>query len=59
MQPNLMPMLLDFDEIGDMFNYFMMSFWVVILTPGMVQFFFMIFKKIQFKKSFGFFNTHT
>ena len=54
-----MPMQFDYDEIGDMFTYFMISFGALILTPGMVQFFFMIFKKIQFKKSFGFFNTHT
>ena len=39
-----MPMQFDYDEIGDMFTYFMISFGALILTPGMVQFFFMIFK---------------
>ena len=54
-----MPMQFDYDEIGDMFTYFMISFGALILTPGMVQFFFMGFKKIQFKKPFDLFNTYT
>ena len=40
-----MPMQFDYDEIGDMFTYFMISFGALILTPGMVQFFFMVFNK--------------
>ena len=55
-----MPMQFDYDEIGDMFTYFMISFGALILTPGMVQFFFMVFKKIQFfKKLHSFFFSVT
>ena len=54
-----MPMQFDYDEIGDMFTYFMISFGALILTPGMVHFLFMVFKKIHFlKNSFDFFNIY-
>ena len=44
-----MPMQFDYDEIGDMFTYFMISFGALILTPGMVQFY--GFSKIFFLKN--------
>ena len=51
-----MPMQFDYDEIGDMFTYFMISFGALILTPGMVQFFFMVFTKIHFLKIHSIFS---
>ena len=47
MRPNFMSMYFDFDVKGDKFKYFMALIRALILIPGMVNFFLMVFKKIQ------------
>ena len=47
-----MPMQFDYDEIGDMFTYFMISFGALILTPGMVHFFLYGFQENSVEEKF-------
>ena len=51
-----MPMQFDYDEIGDMFTYFMISFGALILTPGMVQLY--GFWENSFFEKFNFLNVN-